>query len=180
MGAEVVAVSRSATHSFRKDAVGEVVLVAGFGVEGDAHAGATVRHRYMVRRDPRAANLCQVHLLHEELFAELAKAGILVGPGEMGENVTTRGLDLMGQGLGARLHLGATAIVKVTGMREPCALMNQLRPGLMKACVWRDTTGEKVRRAGIMGVVEAGGAVRAGDAIEVEEAVGGWVRLGPV
>lgn len=180
MAGKVVSVSLNARHEFSKRVAGEITLVAGLGVEGDAHAGVTVQHRYMVRKDATAANLCQVHLLQEELFAELAAMGIAVAAGEMGENVTTRGLDLMGLGRGARLHLGGTAVVEITGLREPCAQMNEFRPGLMKACVWRDEAGAKVRRAGVMGVVVARGVVRMGCGMEIEEAAGGWVRLGPV
>jgi MOSC domain-containing protein YiiM len=116
----VVSVSRSAVHGFSKQVAAEIVLLAGLGVEGDAHAGVTVRHRYRVRQDPSAPNLCQVHLLQEELFAELAGKGIAIAPGEMGENITTRGLDVLSLPRGARLHFGANAIVEVTGLRDPC------------------------------------------------------------
>lgn len=174
-----MSVSLSARHRFSKDVVGEIRLVAGLGVEGDAHAGATVRHRYMVRRDRTAVNLCQVHLIHGELFGELKGSGIEVAAGEMGENVTTRGIDLLRLGQGTRLHLGESAIVEVTGLRKPCSQMNDFRVGLMKACMGRDETGRVVRKAGIMGIVLVGGVVRAGDEIGVEE-VGGWVALGLV
>ena len=178
--AEVVSVSLSAVHSFAKDRCGEIRLIAGFGVEGDVHAGATVRHRYRVRKDPTAANLCQVHLLQEELFRELASLGMDVAAGEMGENVTTRGLDLLGLPVGARVRLGEVAVVEVTGLRDPCSLMNGLRPGLMKACVGRDADGGVVRKAGVMGVVAVGGVVRVGDRITVEMPAGKWRRMGPV
>ena len=151
----------------------------GWGVEGDAHAGVTVRHRYMVKKDPMAANLCQVHLIHEELFAELAAQGLEVAAGELGENVTTSGLNLLGLGRGTLLHLGTSAVVQVTGLREPCSQMNGLRAGLMKACVSR-RDGKVVRKAGIMGVVVAGGVVRAGDGIGVEAPKDGWLELFPV
>jgi MOSC domain-containing protein YiiM len=176
----VVSVSRSLVHSFSKEVAGEITLLAGLGVEGDAHAGATVRHRYRVRKDPTAPNLCQVHLLHEELFAELAGKGIHVAAGEMGENVTTRGVDLLQLPVAARIHLGEKAIVEVTGLRDPCAQMNGLRPGLMKACIARDASGEISRKAGIMGVVLAGGIVRAGDVIRVEMPAKPWRKMGTV
>ena len=178
--AVVVSVSLSETHSFSKICRAEIRLIAGLGVEGDAHAGVTVRHRYRVRKDPAARNLCQVHLLQEELFAELALAGIAVKAGEMGENVTTRGLDLLGLPVGARIRLGETAVVEVTGLRDPCSLMNGLRAGLMKACLGRGEDGSVVRKAGIMGVVAVGGLVRVGDGIVVEMPAGEWRKMGPV
>lgn len=176
----VVSVSLSPTHSFSKDVQKAINLIAGFGVEGDAHAGATVRHRYRVRKDPSAPNLCQVHLLQEELFLELRALGMSIAPGQMGENITTRGIDLLALPVGARLRLGGSAAVEVTGLRDPCSLMNHLYPGLMKACLVRDADGALIRKAGIMGVVLAGGTVKAGDAITVEMPVGAWLRMGPV
>jgi MOSC domain-containing protein YiiM len=164
----VLSVSRSATRSFSKGVEPEIRLLAGLGVEGDIHAGATVRHRYHIRRMPGAPNRCQVHLLQAELFAELALRGIDVGPGAMGENVTTLGLDLLGLGRGTRLCLGDEAIVEVTGLREPCVLMDGLRPGLMQACLSRGADRRLVRKAGVMAVVILGGVVRAGDLIRVE------------
>ena len=156
------------------------MLLAGHGVEGDAHAGAKVKHRYLVKKDPNAPNLAQVHLLQAELFAELAGQGIALSAGEMGENVTTLGLDLLGLPTGTRLRLGAEAIVELTGLRQPCSQMNKLRPGLMQACLGRDSAGAVVRKAGVMGVVAAGGSVRPGDTITVELPAGPHVSLGPV
>ncbi len=176
----VVSVSRSPVHRFSKQVAAEIALLAGLGVEGDAHAGVTVRHRYRVRQDPAAPNLCQVHLLQEELFAELAGKGIAIAPGEMGENITTRGLDVLSLPRGARLHFGANAIVEVTGLRDPCQQMNGLHPGLMKACIARDANGGIVRKSGIMGIVVAGGVVRAGDAIACVLPPGEWLPLEPV
>ena len=175
----MVSVSRSAVHGFSKGVQPEIVLLDGLGVEGDAHAGVTVRHRYMVRKHPTAANLCQVHLIHAELFEELATQGFAVAAGEMGENVTTCGVDLLGMGRGTRLHLGSSAVVEVTGLREPCSQINGLQAGLMKACIAREAGGRVIRKAGIMGIVVAGGTVRSGDAIGVEAAAT-WVALGPV
>ncbi len=180
MQAFVRAVALSGAHTFSKPVVGEVRLLAGLGVEGDVHAGVKVRHRYQVRKNPEAANLCQVHLLHEELFAELAARGIAVSAGEMGENVTTLGIDLLALPVGARLRLGAEAEVEITGLRQPCSLMNKLRPGLMQACLARDAAGGVVRKAGVMGIVLCGGAVRAGDKIEVSLPAGPLRALGPV
>ena len=168
MSATVLSVSLSPTHSFSKVVAPEITLVAELGVQGDAHAGVTVRHRYRVRKDPTAPNLCQVHLIHAELFSELAEKGIAVAPAEMGENVTTTGIDLLGLPRGTRLHLGESAIVEVTGLRDPCSQMNDLQPGLMKACLARDLNGGLVCKAGIMGIVVAGGVVRPGDHIVAE------------
>jgi MOSC domain-containing protein YiiM len=180
MHASVVSVSLSPTHSFSKAAAPEITLLAGLGVAGDAHAGVTVRHRYRVRQDPTAPNLCQVHLLHSELFAELALQGLVVTPGQMGENITTAGIDLLGLPRHTRLHLGASSIIEITGLRDPCNQMNGLKPGLMKACIARAANGEIVRKAGIMGIVIAGGTVRAGDAIEVRLPPGDLLPLYPV
>jgi MOSC domain-containing protein YiiM len=176
----VLSVSLSPVHGFSKAVASEIALLAGLGVEGDAHAGVTVRHRYRVRKDPAAPNLCQVHLLQAELFGELAEKGIAVAAGEMGENVTTLGIDLLGLPRGTRLRLGESAVVEVTGLREPCAQMNGLRPGLMKACLARAADGALVRKAGIMGIVLTGGVVRAGDRIAVELPPGEPLPLLPV
>ena len=140
----------------------------GLGVEGDAHQGATVKHRSRVARDPTQPNLRQVHLIHAELHEELRAAGFTVSAGQMGENVTTRGVDLLGLPAGARLHLGDAAVVEVTGLRNPCAQLDRIQPGLMAATLDRDEHGNLVRKAGIMGVVVAGGEVRPGDPIRVE------------
>ena len=161
--AQVIAVHRSTSHSFSKYAEDEILLVEGLGVQGDAHAGATVRHRSRVRRDPTQPNLRQVHLIHAELFDELAGRGFTVFPGDMGENVTTRGIDLLALAPGTRLRLGADAIVAVTGLRNPCAQIEGFQPGLMAAVLDRGPAGETIRKAGVMTVVLAGGAVRAGD-----------------
>lgn len=167
-GAVVAAVSRSAGHTFSKVPQPAVVLVAGLGVEGDAHQGATVRHRSRVARDPAQPNLRQVHLIHAELHDELLAAGFTVGPGDLGENVTTRGLDLLALPTGTRLRLGADAVVEVTGLRNPCAQLDAFQQGLTAAVLDRDAEGRLVRKAGVMAVVMAGGEVRPGDAIAVE------------
>ena len=154
--------------------------MSGLGVEGDAHAGVTVRHRYRVRKDPSAPNLCQVHLLPQELFAELALRGMEVAPGAMGENITTDGIDLIGLSRGTRLALGESAVVEVTGLRDPCAQMDGLIPGLMKACLARSVNGELVRTACIMGIVLSGGIIRPGDPITVHLPDGPPLPLYPV
>jgi MOSC domain-containing protein YiiM len=180
MGAIVTTVSRSAAHRFSKPNKGAIRLLAALGVEGDAHAGATVKHRSRVARDPTQPNLRQVHLIHAELHDELLAAGFAVSPGAMGENVTTRGLDLLALPTGTRLRLGTDAVVEVTGLRNPCRQLDRFRPGLMAAVLDRDAEGRLVRKAGIMGVVLAGGAVRPGDAIRVELPPGPHRPLLPV
>lgn len=167
MTGRVVAVSRSAEHSFSKGVVPEVALLAGLGVEGDAHAGVTVRHRSRVAADPTQANLRQVHLIHRELLDELRAKGFALGPGELGENVLTEGLDLLALPTGSLLRLGGTAVVRVTGLRNPCAQIEACRPGLLREVLRADGQGRPVRRAGIMAVVVAGGPVRPGDGVEV-------------
>jgi MOSC domain-containing protein YiiM len=180
VGAEVVAVHRSASHSFGKFAEDGISLVPGLGVAGDAHAGATVKHRSRVRRDPSQPNLRQVHLLHAELFDELIAKGFAVWPGELGENVTTRGVDLLALPAGTRLRLGGEAVVEVTGLRNPCSQIDKFQQGLTAAVLDRDAQGGLVRKAGVMAVVLQGGDVHAGDAIRVELPEGERRPLEPV
>jgi MOSC domain-containing protein YiiM len=142
--------------------------VAGHGVDGDAHAGAKIKHRSRRRADPEQPNLRQVHLIHAELHEELRERGFAVEAGQMGENVTTRGLDLLGLPAGTRLRLGGEAVVEITGLRTPCKQLEKVQPGLMKATLDRAPDGSLVQKAGVMGVVAAGGSVRPGDPIEVE------------
>jgi MOSC domain-containing protein YiiM len=168
MAGTVIAVARSATHTMSKPAASSIRLLAGLGVEGDAHQGERVKHRSRVARDPTQPNLRQVHLIHRELFDELRALGFALAPGQMGENVTTAGVDLLGLPAGTRLRLGEAAVVEVTGLRNPCAQLDRLQPGLMKATLDRDAEGNLVRKAGIMAVVLAGGEVSPGDAIAVE------------
>ena len=168
MNGVVAAVSRSAKHTLVKRNEASIRLLTGLGVEGDAHLGITVKHRSRVARDPNQPNLRQVHLIHLELHDELREAGFVVAAGQMGENVTTHGVDLLGLPTGTRLHLGSTAVVEVTGLRNPCAQLDRIQPGLMAATLGRDENGNLVRKAGIMGVVLAGGDVRPGDPIHVE------------
>jgi MOSC domain-containing protein YiiM len=168
MAAIVTAVSRSPSHSFTKPNADAIRLVAGLGVEGDAHQGATVKHRSRLERFGHMPNLRQVHLIHSELFDELRDTGFVVAAGQMGENVTTEGVDLLGLPTGARLHLGPDAVVEVTGLRNPCRQLDKLKPGLMAATLARDGEGNLIRKAGIMGIVLEGGDVREGDPIRVE------------
>jgi MOSC domain-containing protein YiiM len=176
----VTAVSRSATHSFTKPNAGSIRLVAGLGVEGDAHQGATVKHRSRIAKSGGTPNLRQLHLMHAELFDELRAAGFTVSAGQMGENVTTSGIDLLGLPTGARLHLGSEAIIEVTGLRNPCRQLDNFLPGLMAATLARDADGNLVRKAGIMGIVLAGGDVKEGDPIRVELPLPPYTPLSPV
>ena len=167
MDGVVTAVGRSAAHTLSKPHQDRVRLLAGLGVEGDAHLGETVKHRSRVARDPSQPNLRQVHLIHAELHDELHAAGFAVVAGQMGENITTRGVDLLGLPAGTRLRLGDSAVVEVTGLRNPCAQLDRIQPGLMAAVLDKDTQGNLVRKAGIMAIVLAGGEVRPGDSIRV-------------
>ncbi|WP_258376061.1 MOSC domain-containing protein [Curtobacterium sp. MCLR17_045] len=176
----VVAVSKDGEHRFSKPLVDAVTLVAGWGIEGDAHAGTTVQHRSRVARDPSQPNFRQVHLLHAELFDEVAEAGFSVEPGQMGENVTTSGIDLLGLPEGAVLHLGDDASVQVTGLRNPCQQINGFEPGLLRAVLGRAEDGTVERKGGVMSVVLTGGMVRPGDRIRVELPDGERRPLQPV
>ena len=176
----VTAVSRSATHTLTKPADDTIRLLSGLGVEGDAHQGTTVKHRSRVARDPSQPNLRQVHLIHAELHDELEAAGFTLVAGQMGENITTRGVDLLGLPTGTRLCLGDTAVVEVTGLRNPCAQLDQIAPGLMAATLGRDERGNLIRKAGVMSIVLTGGEVRPGDAICVELPPEPHRALGPV
>jgi MOSC domain-containing protein YiiM len=180
MDGVVTAVSRSARHTLVKPNEDSIRLVAGLGVDGDAHSGATVKHRSRVARDPSQPNLRQVHLVHAELHETLRKQGFAVSAGQMGENVTTRGIDLLGLPTGARLYLGDAAIVEVTGLRNPCAQLDRIQPGLMGATLERAPDGSLVHKAGIMGVVLEGGDVRPGDPVRVEMPPGAHRPLAPV
>ena len=180
MAAMILAVARSPRHRFSKQAEGSIALLEGLGVEGDAHAGVTVRHRSRVARNPAAPNLRQVHLIHAELFAELAAKGFAIAPGDMGENVTTQGIDLLALPVGAILRLGDTAEIAVTGLRNPCLQLDRFAPGLMAATLDRGADGGLVRKAGIMATVRRGGMVRPGDPIAVVLPPPPHRYLGPV
>jgi MOSC domain-containing protein YiiM len=167
MDGAVVAVSSSAGHSFSKQGRTSITLLAGLGVEGDAHAGVTVQHRSRVARDPTQPNLRQVHLMPQELFRAVGRAGFAVAPGDLGENITTTGLDLLGLPVGALLGLGAEAVVEVTGLRNPCRQIDDFSAGLLRQVLHRGENGAVVRLAGIMGIVVSGGTVRPGDPVTV-------------
>lgn len=168
MSGIITAVSQSPDHSFSKQNQDKIVLVAGLGVEGDAHLGKTVQHRSRVRKDPTQPNLRQVHLMHAEFHDELNASGFHVSAGDLGENITTRGVELLGLPTGTQLHLGDTVIVEVTGLRNPCEQLNGFQDGLMNACVYKDDNGNIVRKAGIMSIVLVGGEIRVSDSIRVE------------
>jgi MOSC domain-containing protein YiiM len=164
----VVAVSLRAGHHFSKTPSLGIRLLTGLGVADDGHMGATVKHRSRVRKDPTQPNLRQVHLIHAELFDELRAKGFTVKPGELGENITTSGIDLLTLPAGTRLHLGESAVVEITGLRNPCIQIDHFQHGLMAATLDHDADGNPVRKAGIMSVVVKDGEVRPGDAIGVE------------
>ncbi len=180
MTGKVLAVSARRGHHFSKTNALEIRLIAGLGVDGDAHAGVTVKHRSRVAKDPSQPNLRQVHLMHAELFEALRAGGFQVAPGDLGENVTTTGLDLLALPAGARLRLGDHAVVEITGLRNPCVQIDRFQPGLMAAVLDRAADGSLVRKAGVMGVVRVGGDVRPGDTIRVELPAGPHRALGVV
>jgi MOSC domain-containing protein YiiM len=166
--AHVLAVSLRHGHHFSKTPSLSIRLLTGLGVAGDAHMGETVKHRSRMRKDPTAPNLRQVHLMHAELFEELRAKDFDVTPGDLGENVTTSGIDLLALPTGTRLHLGTTAVVEVTGLRNPCVQLDTFQNGLMAATLDKDDAGNLVRKAGVMSIVVAEGDVRPGDAVRVE------------
>lgn len=168
MDGRVVSISRDGAHRFSKRPVETIRLVAGLGVEGDAHYGETVQHRSRVAVDPSQPNLRQVHLIPAELLDELTEQGFSVAAGDLGENITTRGIDLIGLPRRTLLHLGDKAVVEVTGLRNPCGQIDVFAPGMLKAVIDRRPNGEIVRKAGVMGIVLRTGEVRVGDAIGVE------------
>lgn len=176
----VVAVARDDAHRFSKPLREEITLITGHGVEGDAHAGPTITRRVRYRPTETVPNLRQVHLIHRELFDEVAVDGFTVEPGQLGENVTTRGVDLLSLPRGTRIRLGEHAAVEITGLRNPCKQINGFQSGLMKRLVSRGDDGEVVRLAGVMAIVLSDGVVRAGDALSVTLPEGEHVALQPV
>ena len=173
----VLAVSLRAGHHFSKMPTLSIRLLRGLGVAGDAHMGETVKHRSRVRKDPTQPNLRQVHLIPSEFFDEAREQGYELAQGDLGENVLTAGLDVLALPRDTRLHLGEQAVVRVTGLRNPCQQINDFRSGLLKVAISRDANGELVRRAGIMGVVERGGVVAPSDTIRVELPPGPHIPL---
>jgi MOSC domain-containing protein len=163
----VIGVHLSPAHTFSKPSVERIRLIEGRGVEGDAHCGATVQHLSRMRRQPELPNLRQVHLIHQELLDVLAEVGHVVRPGELGENVTTAGIDLLGLPVGTCLHIGET-VLAVTGLRNPCQQINDFQPGLLKHVLRTEADGTVIRLVGVMATVERGGEIRGGDPVEVE------------
>lgn len=166
--AKVKTVAKGEGHCFSKPLVEEITLLAGLGVEGDAHSGKTVKHRSRVAVDPSQPNLRQVHLIQNELFVELAAKGHQINAGDLGENITTTGIDLLSLPRHSLLHIGRTVVLEVTGLRNPCAQIDNFETGLLKAVLGRDEEGELVRKAGIMSIVLSGGLVKAGDVVKIE------------
>ncbi len=164
---KVISVSKSREHNFSKEAQSEIELVRGMGVDGDSHSGRTVQHRSRVAVDPDQPNLRQVHLIHEELFIELKEDGFDIRPGEIGENITTRGIDLLSLPVGTILKLGEKARVEITGLRNPCTQLDVFRKGLMSAVLEKKPDGSVIRKSGVMGIVLEGGKVRPGDLIQI-------------
>lgn len=167
MHAKVVAVHSSRNHAFSKASQPNIELVEGHGVQGDAHYGVTVKHRSRVAKDPNQPNLRQVHLLHVELLDELLAKGLAVSPGQMGENITTQGLQLLRLSVSTRLRIGPTAVVELTGLRNPCTQIENFKPGLLAAVLDKTQDGTLVRKAGVMGIVITGGIVCPGDEVVV-------------
>jgi MOSC domain-containing protein YiiM len=180
MTQKIIAVSVGPRHAFSKPNQLSIRLVAGLGVEGDAHMGEKVKHRYHAARNPDAPNLRQVHLMHAELFDELRGKGFDIHPGDMGENVTTSGIALLELPRGTRLRLGDEAVVELTGLRSPCMQIDKFRAGLKDAVLDRDEDGGVIRKSGVMAIVITGGETRPGDAIAVELPLKPWDKLTPV
>jgi MOSC domain-containing protein YiiM len=180
MPSKVLSVNTSPTHTMKKPAQDSITIIEGLGVDGDAHSGTTVKHRSRVRQDPTQPNLRQVHLIHSELLDELRATGFEVEPGMMGENITTSGVDLLGLPTGAIMTLGTDVTIEITGLRNPCAQLDDLVPGLMEAVLDRDSAGELIRKSGVFGVVLTGGDVRVGDEISIQLPDGDQSPLQPV
>ena len=166
--AQVISVSRSGSHSFSKPTCTSIHLIEGLGVEGDAHSGKTVKHRSRVANEPSQPNLRQVHLIHSELHDELIEQGFRVTPGVMGENITTKGIDLLGLPRGSLLHIGDKAIIEITGLRNPCKQIDNFQKGLLRAVLDKTPDGELIRKSGIMAIVISGGVIKANDPIEIQ------------
>jgi MOSC domain-containing protein YiiM len=165
---QVIAVAMDDKHRFSKRLTNEIHVLAGLGVEGDAHLGVSVKHRSRVRADPSQPNLRQVHLIQAELLDELANQGFKVGPADLGENITTRGVDLLALPRGTVLKLGADVELQVTGLRNPCSQIDKFQPGLLKAVLGKGPNGEVIRKTGVMTVVLKGGVVIPGDGIDIQ------------
>jgi MOSC domain-containing protein YiiM len=179
-GGKVVAVSSDAAHRFSKPVRSSIRLVEGFGIEGDAHAGRFVKHRWLAKQDRQMENLRQVHLMHEELFDQLREQGFKVAPGDLGENITTRGIDLLSLPLGCLIHLGETAVLEATGVRMPCGYIDRFQKGLKRLMISKTPEGKPVYKSGIMAIVRAGGAVAGGDPIRIVLPSEPWATLPPL
>jgi MOSC domain-containing protein YiiM len=164
----VIAVSHSKTHTFSKNNQSAIRLIEGLGVEGDAHAGKTVKHRFLVKKDATKPNIRQVHLIHAELLDKLEEKGFTVHPGQLGENITTRGVDLLGLPTDTILKIGEEAVVKITALRNPCKQIDEFQKGLLKEVLYKDEEGNLVRATGVMGIILKGGTVQPGDSIVAE------------
>ncbi|MEL6256351.1 MAG: MOSC domain-containing protein [Bacteroidota bacterium] len=164
----VIALSKSSCHTFNKYNTNSIHLLKGLGVKGDAHMGEKVKHRSRVAKDPTQPNLRQVHLMHAELFEEVAEKGFKVSPGQMGENITTKGIDLLSLPTHTILKIGQEAEIQITGLRNPCYQIDSIQEGLMKAVLDKNEEGNLIRKAGIMGIVLKGGEVKVGDEIKVK------------
>jgi len=164
----VIAVSRSETHTFSKTNRSNIQLIEGFGVEGDAHAGKTVKHRYLAAKEPSRPNILQIHLIQAELFDKLEKKGFSVKPGELGENITTRKIDLLSLPTGTILTVGKEAKIKLTALRSPCKQIDDFQEGLVKEVLHKNKKGEIVMEIGVMGIVVASGEVLPGDTIQID------------
>jgi MOSC domain-containing protein YiiM len=176
----VLGVFVSDKHSFSKYRRESINLLERLGVEGDAHCGKLVQHLWDAKKDPLRPNFRQVHLIHSELLDEVNARGFNVLPGDLGENITTRGIDLLGLPTGARLQIGEDAVVEVTGLRSPCVQINTFQEGLLEAVIERRKSVGLIRKTGVMSVVIRGGVIRNGDAIEVRLPDGPHERLAPI
>jgi len=179
-GGHIVAVAKDGEHRFSKQPVAQLRILAGLGVEGDAHQGVTVKHRSRVAANPTQPNLRQVHLIQDELFEELRRKGFSVGPADLGENITTHGIDLLALPRGALLRIGAEVVLEVTGLRNPCIQIERFQPDLLAAVLDRGPAGEVIRKVGIMTMARSGGVIRPNDPIEVELPVPPHLALEPV
>ena len=166
--ATVVSVSASGKHNFSKQPMSEISLIKEIGIEGDAHAGKKIQHRSRAAKDPDQPNLRQIHLIQEELFSDLKMAGFDIGPGDIGENITTKGIDLLNLPKGTILKIGSSALIEITGLRNPCIQTDSFREGLMSALVEKEPNGYIRRKAGVMGIVLEGGSIKPGDLIRID------------
>ena len=103
----VLSVHLSPEHGFSKTSQPSIKLLKGLGVEGDCHLGTTTQHLWRLKSHASEPNLRQVHLIQSELLDEPdfhGDDGVRVQPGQMGENISTVGIDLLSLGSGTKLH----------------------------------------------------------------------------